>query len=817
MKTIHMVGNAHIDPVWLWRWQEGFQEVKATFRSALDRMNEEPDFKFSATSVAFYEWIKKNNSGMFKEIQERVKEGRWEIIGGWYVEADCNLADGESYVRQALYGQRFLKENFGKITKIGCNPDTFGHNGMLPQILLKSGLESYLFMRPERHEGLKDLKGRNFLWKSEDGSSVLGYRIPEPYAIRSEELGDRTEKAVTELKISETKNIMLLYGVGNHGGGPTKQIIKEIKSIKNKHEDVQIIMSTAKEYINSLREDIPSLETIFGELQFHANGCYSVNPTLKDYNVKAEQALMTAEKFSTITTFTQKDNLPTKSFKQAWKNVLFNQFHDVITGASIKSACEDAIFHYGESISIAQRHLNNALQSISWDINIPEDLTMIPIVIFNPHSWGGLKTIEFESGYIENESYMLDSSGKKIPMQLVQPEVTAIATTKRQKITFVADVPPLGYEVYRVFRKDEREPELMQPSFKPVDTDIFKLENNYIKVEFNQKSGNIKSIFDKANNFFVINKEAAKCIVFSDETDTWGHGVDTFKDNISEAYLDKIQLIEFGDVRQIVRVTKRYKSSSIIMDFILYNDLQYIMVKTKIEWRENQKGLKIQFPLNLKSKTSTFSIPYGVIRRENNGVEVPSLGWVDYTEENSEYGLSIISNSKNSFDVEGSVISLTVLRNPIYAHLDIKGTRNEYKLDADLNYEYTGHGIHEFEYAIYPHKGDWNKSNVVKLGLELKQKTIGITETFHKGSSEQKESYINIDSENIILTTLKHGEDDGTVIARFREINGSSSNAKIRFNFLERDLNLIFKKYEIKTIKINLFSHEIMEVNLLEW
>ena len=174
-KKLHMIGNAHLDPVWLWNWQEGFQEVKATFKSALDRMREDENFVFTCSSAAFYEWVEENNPKMFQEIQKRVKEGRWEIVGGWWIQPDCNIPSGESFIRQGLYGQRYFQEKFGVTAKTGYNVDSFGHNGNLPQILKKSGMDHYIFMRPMPLE--KGLPGRIFRWKSMDGSEVTAYRM----------------------------------------------------------------------------------------------------------------------------------------------------------------------------------------------------------------------------------------------------------------------------------------------------------------------------------------------------------------------------------------------------------------------------------------------------------------------------------------------------------------------------------------------------------------------------------------------------------------------------------------------------------------
>ena len=224
-KKLHMIGNAHLDPVWLWQWQEGFQEVKSTFRSALDRLDEYEDFIFTASSAAFYEWVEKGDPGMFEEIRARVVEGRWQIVGGWWIQPDCNIPGGESFARQALYGQRYFQEKFGTTARVGYNVDSFGHNCMLPQILAKSGLDYYVFMRPAPHE--KGLPDDLFWWESDDGSRVLAFRIPFEYCTTGEDLEKHVRRCAGEIR-EPFVHTMCFYGVGNHGGGPTKENIESI-------------------------------------------------------------------------------------------------------------------------------------------------------------------------------------------------------------------------------------------------------------------------------------------------------------------------------------------------------------------------------------------------------------------------------------------------------------------------------------------------------------------------------------------------------------------------------------------------------------
>ena len=249
-KKLHMIGNAHIDPAWLWQWHEGYHEARATFRSALDRMQEYPDFTFAASQASVYEWVEESDPAMFAEIQQRVAEGRWHIVGGWWVEPDCNIPSGESFARQSLHGQRYFKEKFGKTAKAGYCIDSFGHNGMLPQILAKSGMPYYVFMRPSPHE--KGLPGRIFWWESDDGSRVLAFRIPYSYGTWGDDLRRHINIVASELKDPQNA-LMCFYGVGNHGGGPTKENIDSIHHLQGEPGLPEMLFSSPEAFFNDLQ------------------------------------------------------------------------------------------------------------------------------------------------------------------------------------------------------------------------------------------------------------------------------------------------------------------------------------------------------------------------------------------------------------------------------------------------------------------------------------------------------------------------------------------------------------------------------------
>jgi len=421
-RTLHMIGNGHIDPVWLWQWQEGFQEVLATFRSALDRMDEYPDFRFTASSAAFYSWVERIDPGMLTEIKRRVAEGRWELAGGWWIEPDCNVPCGESFVRQALYGQGYFRKTFGVTSRVGYAIDSFGHNVQLPQILKKSGMVAYVFMRPGPHE--KDLPGRLFWWESIDDARVLAYQIPHSYCVWGERLAPHIGQCAEELG-HPINEMMCFYGVGNHGGGPTIENIKCIGRLAGDPDLPRLAFSTPARFFESVSSDGWELPVVRDELQHHASGCYAAHSGIKRWNRLAENALLSAEKWSTVASRTTGLPYPRQALTKAWQDVLFNQFHDILAGTSIEVAYQDAQRLHGEAMTIADRALNDATQSLAWHTAIPHEEGVKPIIAFNPNAWPGRAPVELEVQSISGDVSLTDDAGRPVPCQIIRSHATA--------------------------------------------------------------------------------------------------------------------------------------------------------------------------------------------------------------------------------------------------------------------------------------------------------------------------------------------------------------------------------------------------------
>jgi alpha-mannosidase len=748
-RVIHMIGNAHIDPVWLWQWPEGYQEVRATFQSAVDRLDEYPEYVFTCDSALFFTWVEESDPALFERIRAHVASGRFQVIGGWWIEPDCNIPAGESFVRHALYGQRYLRERFGITATTGANIDSFGHNGTIPQILAKSGCDSYVFLRPKPDE--TELPGPLFRWEAADGSSVLAYRIPHEYLAPKDDIGEHLEQALATLP-QDDGDYAVFYGVGNHGGGPTVANLKQIRALGAPYTP-----SSLRAFFDDAARNGGDVPTFRGELQHHARGCYTSHSGIKRWNRRTENLLLRAEKWSAIADSLGVQPYPHESLRQAWKLLLFNQFHDTLAGTSIEPAYEDARDQLGHAASLAANAFNAAVQSIARQIQVDYEDDVRPVVVFNPHPWRLRTTVEIEYTWMRPAgASVVDDAGEVVPMQMTRPLTTM--SSSRGRLVFPVDVPPLGYRTYRV------RPGSVELDLPDVAADL--------PVE-------------------------GRAVVIDDPSDTWGHDVTAYDRELGEFERISKRVIESGPVRTIVRVESRYGSSALREDYVVTAGLPYVDVRVTIDWHEQLKLLKLRYPAGANAADATFETPYGHVVRHADGAERPGQAWVDVG------GLAVLNDAKYGYDVRNGEIGISAVRSPVWAWHDPR------ELEEGGDFEYMDQGRQSFVVRLVRHGGDWRDARVVRLAAELNQPPFALIETSHHGPLPQQRSFGSDGEGDVVMTVLKAAEDGNGYVVRAYESSGRDAEAHLEF--LGRTIDARFGANEIKTFV------ETRETDLLEW
>ncbi|MBE6728186.1 MAG: alpha-mannosidase [Ruminococcaceae bacterium] len=802
----YLIGNAHLDPVWQWRVSEGLSLIRSTFRSALDRMNENENYKFTSACAGYYFWIKKIDPEMFREIKQRIKEGRWGIVGGMWVQPDCNIPSGEAFCRHFLYSQKFLKENFGKITNIGYNVDSFGHSAVLPQLLKKSGIDNYVYMRPTREVENMNLPEETLhKWVSPDGSEITAFRILELYN------GDLSDERVN-LYLKQKQDQMIFYGIGNHGGGPSKEHLKQAEELVKKDG---FVYATPDEYFENVQNT--PMPTVSGDLKHHASGCYSANSRVKFENRRSECELVRAEISDTLAQLIVGGDFHNAEFEKAWQRVMFNQFHDVIAGCCIKEAYNDAYNAFGYARQTAQELENFALQRIAGKIKTTDFLDAgisemrdrlwyrqgegSPMVVFNPHPFEVKTSVSFGTYSVTK---VLDHNGNNVPFQMVRAPYTDGENFK--KCLFEVALPPMGYRVYYVYKKTEN------PVGTEAQTDLTAtqntLENSLVKVVFDSESGAVTSYVLKSQNREFAKGKLVNAVVCDDsEHDTWSHLINKLNDDISAFGEGSLSLIENGPVRATIKSVTKHGNSVLKKYYTLYSNDARLHIRCVLDVDEEYKLIKFSFPVNVESPKVVYSMPFGFIEKEPNGEEDVAHEWVDMVDSNKRSGLGLINDGRYSHCAIDNDLRVIVARS--CAYLDHYG-----KAIRDDEMEFIDKGEHEFNFILFPHTENAT-ADIANCGKVLNMPPVLVQETHHDGSLPQEYSALELDKKNISVSALKNSENNDGLIIRLSEKTGLPTTVTVNFKAINQSFVLNFTPQEVKTVKLGK-NGKIEEIQIIE-
>lgn len=791
------IGHTHIDVAWWWTVAQTREKVCRSFATVLKLMEEYPDYKFMSSQPQLYYFLKERYPELYEQIKKRVAEGRWEPEGGMWVEADCNLTSGESLVRQFLYGKRFFKEEFGVDNRILWLPDVFGYSGALPQIMAKCGIDYFMTTKLAWNQFNK-MPYDTFRWRGIDGTEILTHLITTLGVGQDEKDFFTTYNGMLHpdailggwhryQQKDINNDILISYGYGDGGGGPTREMLETSSRMDKGIEGVpKVRQAFARTYFDELKERVEGnkrLPTWEGELYFeYHRGTYTSMARNKRSNRKAELHMMDLELLGVLAD--PKVAYPDAELDGLWHGILINQFHDILPGSSIHEVYEVTKKEYEEmeaQISVLTDERVKAL------ICEGEGVTVL-------NTTGFERDDVVELGDCDAEA-LLDENGSVYPVQ----------QTRKGAVAFVKDLPSKGYKTFgKVSAGEEKRPFCLSP-------DSHALETPFYQVVFD-KNGCIGQIYDKENDRNVLKPgEAGNLMrVYEDKPiyyDNWD--VDIY---YTEKFWDVTDLrgfswVEMGPVRATLRLERQFSHSTITQEIHFYADLRRIDFETTVDWKEHQSLLKVHFPVDVHTDEATFEIQYGNVTRKTHRntswdkARFESCGqkWMDVSE--GHYGVSLLNDCKYGHSVKDSCIGLTLIKS---------GTEPNPTTDQEM---------HFFTYSLYPHAETWKAAGTVPQAFFLNQPAL----VSKGGKPGESFSLASLNVPNVVLETVKKAEDGDGVILRMYECENARTPVTLTFNrpfasaescncleepdgeLVKADGNkvsFLVKPFEIKTIRI---------------
>ncbi len=793
--TTHLIGHAHIDMNWLWVWDETLAICQRDFETMAKLMEKYPFFTFSQSQVSIYKAVMKTRPDLFERIRYFVNRGQWEITAAMWVEGDENMASGEAIVRQFLLANRFLKKHFGKEPTVCWQPDLFGHVWTMPQILNKCGVRYYYFMRCGK------TNPHVFWWEGPDGSRVLAATTNN----YNGSIGQDTINYGFELYRKQgVKDYLHVYGVGDHGGGPTMRDIERGIELSRRPYLPAIKFGTVAGYFDKVVAENERLPVVRDELQFIFEGCYTTHADIKLRNRQCENLFPVLEMFSVLALPFE---LPYPKFilDEGWERTCFNQFHDILPGSAIHATYEEVMPITDGCLAAGERALEKSLKTLAAQIDTAS-FAAEPIVVFNPNNWDRSDVVTVELPLLANEwAEILDPMGAPIACQITQ------RLADRAELIFVAEaVPAIGYKTYG-WRKLSSAPNA--PTELTIADDSC-IENQFCRLEIDSDTGGIRSWRHKATDRdLVAPKQLANVFQLLHEA---GHEMSAWQiGNIlgTEPLLSplRIDVLEKGPVRVLLQIVHENGASRFIQRIAMYHRLPRIDFPCAVDWQEigtraaGSQFLKVAFPLNLTTPLqATFEIPFGHIQREANGHEYPLQKWLQVSD--GAIAVSLTNDCKYGCDVNGNVVRLSLLR-------------SSYEPDPVPD-----RGWHYFQYALNIHDPAAGLTPSVRDGYELNQPLRAVVTGKNAGHWPLEQSLLRCSAPNVVLTAFKKAEDDDSLIIRVYEAEGQETECRINFAFhilaanetdlLERDLpearleivsdrlNVRLRPFEIKTIRL---------------
>jgi len=750
---VSAVGHAHIDTAWLWPLRECIRKCARTFQTQMEYMKKYPGYVFVCSQAVQYSWMKKHYPTIYQGMRDMIKKGQWEPVGSMWVEVDCNLASGESLVRQFIHGKRFFREEFGYDTVDMWEPDVFGYSAALPQIMKKCGIRYFMTQKMSWSQFNK-FPHHTFLWEGIDGTRMFSHFLPsDGYNMRA-----TPAEFIYNVKNFKDKDranrSLFVYGYGDGGGGPSIQMLENLQRVTDLEGLPKVTTEKARDFFAKAEKDAKDLQVWVGELYLELHrGTYTTQARNKKGNRKSELLLRDAEFFDSVSravasqerneklpeiaspravydVFAEDDRSRAGYLDRAWKLVLLNQFHDIIPGSSIHWVYEDSRRDY-ETI----RQLGTTVAEAGLSQIVPQ-----------------VDTSHAEKPYIA-----LNTLG------IQRKEVVELEKGRHA----VAEVPSCGFNVIDA-AADVSDFEKVTARTKGKS---ILLENGLLRVEISP-DGSIKSLYDLKSDREALEKGHAGNVFqihpdYPNQWDAWDVDVN-YKEVVADLpAADSIQLVEEGSLRAAVVVKRKFGASTMEQKIVLSALSSRVDFVTKVDWKEKKKFLKVAFPVSVHSPRATYDIQFGNLERPTHSntswdmarFEVCAHKWADLSE--GDYGVALLNDCKYGHDIQGNVMRLSLLRAP--ESPDPAADQCE----------------HEFTYSIFPHAGDWRVGKVIDEAYKLNVPVVLKKDVPHEGALGATGSFFSVDKSALVIETVKKAETENAIVVRLYEAHGTRGHASL--------------------------------------
>lgn len=687
--VVHLIGNAHLDPTWLWNWQAGVDEALATFRSAVDRCHEYPEFRYTRGEAWLYQWVEELDPGLFGAARELIEAGRWSVAGGQWTQPDANLPTAAGWRKQFALGQRYFQDRFGISPTVAYNVDTFGHPATLPDLLREAGYRGYVFHRP--NESQLELPAQTFRWRGAGGSQMIGFRIAPAYVTRSDDLHGQVDMAVSAATPGPG-HTMMFYGLGNHGGGPTKATIEWLLEHRDAFKDVELRFSTVDDFFNAVEETVDALPVVEQELQRTFPGCYSVVHETKQFQHRGERLLEQAEELARA--FGGDDEFTKASLEridEAWRDLAFTQFHDILAGTSVPSSYISTRHMQGRASIVGEEEVVRLTRRHARATMGGENVQRLVLMNGSAHEFDGHVECEPFIDFDDwGDRWFADEEGNAVPFQLITSEPNAGAMVHRTVLP--VRIPATGSRVLRLLDGSGSScPEPMGPAW----AEERRLGNDRIEVELGPQG--IASL--RRDGQDLLGPEGLGLHLREDSADTWVFHAAGFNEPVRER-MDGLDWIieDTGPVRARAFAETTLGASKLRLAVTVYSGVPEVHLHLEVVFADRHHLL--QMPIKLTSSPSgwTSGLAGGHVDRVPGPDELPFCGWDAVAA--GDHRLSLHTPDAYSSSVRDDFWQLTLLRSPLMAWT------GDSELTPAFSRRHSDQGWHGFHFILRADPGD---------------------------------------------------------------------------------------------------------------